>query len=73
MKYLFRKLFRKSRKRRYNPKPGWNQINELQTQIHDLQCQVRSLARSLNRVRVNDVYMDGKDAKKYKDDGFICH
>ena len=70
MKYLFRKLFRK--KRRYNPKPGWNTINSLEEQVYDLRGQIRSLARSLDRISVSGVYMDKKDAKKYKDQDNIC-
>ena len=72
MKYLFRKLFRRRRKR-YNPRPGWNQINGLETQIYELRNQVNNLARSLKRVNIGGVYMDEKDAKKYKDNSFICH
>ena len=71
MKYLFRKLFK--RKKRYYPKPSFKHINSLETQIYDLHNEVRSLARSVNRVSVSGVYMDEKDAKKYKDNSFICH
>ena len=73
MKYLLRKLFRMKSKRRYRPKPGWNSINSLEEQVYDLRGQIRSLARSLDRVSVSGVYMDAKDAKKYKNQDQICH
>ena len=72
MKYLFRKLF-KRKKRRYYPKPSFKHINNLETEIYQLRGELNSLAHSVNRTSVNGVYMDEKDAKKYKNNSFICH
>ena len=72
MKYLFRKLF-KRKKRRYYPKPNFKHINNLETEIYQLRVELNSLAHSVNRTSVNGVYMDEKDAKKYKNNSFICH
>jgi hypothetical protein len=71
MKYLFRKLFK--RKKRYYPKPSFKHINSLETEIYQLRNELNNLAHSLDRTNVNGVYMDKKDAKKYKNNSFICH
>ena len=73
MKYLFRKLFRRGRKRRYYPKPSFKHINNLETEIYQLRGELNSLAHSVDRTSVNGVYMDKKDAKKYENNSFICH
>ena len=72
MKYLFRKLFRR-KKRRYYPRPSFIHINHLENEIYNLRTELNSLARSVNRRSVNGVYMNEKDAKKYKNDSFICN
>ena len=71
MKYILKRLFRK--KKYYTPKPGWNTINELQSEVYKLQTEISSLASSLDRVRVGGVYLNKKDAKKYKANHFVCH
>ena len=79
MKYILRKLRRVlfGRKRRYQPRFLNNQvtyedINALNTRIYDLEVSQRGLAKSLNREMVQGVYMDEKDAKKYKGNSFVC-
>ena len=71
MKYLFRKLFK--RKKIYYPKLSFKHINSLETEIYQLRNELNNLAHSLDRTNVNGVYMDKKDAKKYKNNSFICH
>jgi len=71
MKYLFKKLFR--RKRRYYPKPSFKHITSLETEIYQLRSELKNLAHSVDRTSVNGVYMDKKDAKKYKNNSFVCY
>ena len=74
MKRLFRRIYRmfNPRKRYYN-KVTFKDIDVIYTNIHRIQEDVRSLAHSVKRQKVQGIYMDEKDAKKYKDSDFICN
>ena len=80
MRYILRRIKRMlfGRKRRYQPRFLNNQvtyedINALDDRIYNLEQSQNGLAKSVNREKVQGVYMDEKDAKKYKGKGFVCH
>ena len=74
MKRLFRRIYRmfNPRKRYYN-KVTFKDIDEIYRELYKTREDVRSLAHSVKRQKVQGIYMDEKDAKKYKDSDFICN
>ena len=73
MKRLFRRMYRmfKPRKRYYN-KVSFKHIDEIYRELHKVRDEIRSLATSVKRQKIQGIYMDEKDAKKYKDQDNIC-
>ena len=80
MKYIIRKLKRMllGKKRRYRPRFLYNRvtyedITALSDRIYNLETSQEGLAKSLNLKKVQGIYMNEKDAKKYEGKGFVCH
>ena len=80
MKYILRRIRRMlfGKKRRYRPRFLNNHITfediaTLSDRIYKLENSLDGLARSVKRKRVQGIYMDEKDAKKYEGKGFVCH
>ena len=80
MKYILRRIRRMlfGKKRRYRPRFLNNQgpyedIAALSDRMYRLENSLDGLARSVKRKRVQGIYMDEKDAKKYEGKGFVCH
>ena len=80
MKYILRRIRRMlfGKKRRYRPRFLNNQVTyediaALSDRMYRLENSLDGLARSVKRKRVQGIYMDEKDAKKYEGKGFVCH
>jgi hypothetical protein len=79
MKRILRRMYRMFNKpkrkyyKKYNDKVTFQHIDDIYKELHTIRDEIRSLATSVKRQRVQGIYMDEKDAKKYKDNGSIYH
>ena len=80
MKYILRRLKRMllGKKRRYQSRflkyqVTYDDIAGLSDRIYNLENSLNGLADSVNRKKIQGIYMDEKDAKKYEGKGFACY
>jgi hypothetical protein len=80
MKYILRRLKRMllGKKRRYQSRflkyqVTYDDINAISDRIYNLENSLNGLANSVNRKKVQGIYMNEKDAKKYEGKSFVCH